>query len=94
MRVVVEFTGVSRILTRQSSVDLELAPNDTLQQVVISLAKKYPALIGEIFEKDGQSLIPTNVFSLNGVKTIHEDELSFRPHDGDKLILLSLLAGG
>ena len=94
MRVVVEFTGVSRMLTSQSSVELELAPDDTLQQVVISLAKKYPALIGEIFEKDGQRLIPTNVFSLNGVKTIHEDELSFKPHDGDKLILLSLLAGG
>ena len=94
MRVVVEFTGVTRMLTEQSSVDLELAPNDTLQQVIISLARQFPALIGEVFEKGGDSLIPTNVFSLNGEKIIHENELTFKPEDGDKLILLSLLAGG
>ena len=94
MRVVVEFTGVARMLTEQSSVDLELAPNDTLQQVIISLARQFPALIGEVFEKGGDSLIPTNVFSLNGEKIIHENELTFKPEDGDKLILLSLLAGG
>ena len=94
MRVVIEFTGVARMLTGQSSVDLELAPSDTLQQVVISLAKQFPALVGEVFEKSGESLIPTNVFSLNGEKIIHENELTFKPNDGDKLILLSLLAGG
>ena len=94
MRVVVEFTGVARMLTEQSSVDLELAPNDTLQQVIILLARQFPALIGEVFEKGGDSLIPTNVFSLNGEKIIHENELTFKPEDGDKLILLSLLAGG
>ena len=94
MRVVVELTGVARMLTGQSSVDLELAPDDTLQQVVISLARQFPALIGEVFEKSGENLIPTNVFSLNGEKIIHENELTFKPKDGDKLILLSLLAGG
>jgi molybdopterin converting factor small subunit len=94
MRVVVEFTGVSRMLTGQSEVDLILSSGDTLQQVITSLAKRYPALVGEVFEKSGQSLIPTNVFSLNGEKIIHENELTFKPMDGDKLILLSLLAGG
>ncbi|BBB47753.1 hypothetical protein Pelsub_P0980 [Pelolinea submarina] len=82
------------MLTGQSEVDLTLSSGDTLQQVITSLAKRYPALIGEVFEKGGQSLIPTNVFSLNGEKIIHENELTFKPMDGDKLILLSLLAGG
>ena len=51
MRVVVEFTGVARMLTGQSSVDLELAPDDTLQQVVISLARQFPALIAKYLKK-------------------------------------------
>ncbi len=94
MRVVIEFTGVSRMLTGKSNVDMDLNPGDTLQQIVISLAKQFPVLIGETFEKDGRNLIPTNVFSLNGEKIIHENELTFQPKDGDRLILLSLLAGG
>jgi molybdopterin converting factor small subunit len=94
MQVVIEFTGVSRMLTGKSDISMELDANDTLQQVVSSLAKQFPVLVGEVFEKGGQTLIPTNVFSLNGEKIIHENELTFKPKDGDKLILLSLLAGG
>ena len=55
MRVVIEFTGVARMLTGQSSIDLELAPSDTLQQVVISLAKQFPALVGEVFERTARA---------------------------------------
>lgn len=58
------------------------------------LANDYPALKGEVIEKDGKKLIPTNLFSLNGQKILHENNLDFTPNDGDKLILLSLLAGG
>lgn len=94
MSVVVEFTGISRMLTGQSDVSLTLVPGDSLRQVVSSLADLYPALLGEVIEKDGQNLIPTNVFSLNGEKILHENDLQFTPQNGDKLILLSLLAGG
>jgi hypothetical protein len=66
----------------------------TIQDVIIALGKHYPVLIGEIIEKDGKNLIPTNVFSLNGSKILQEGDSQYQPKDGDKLILLSLLAGG
>jgi molybdopterin converting factor small subunit len=94
MQINIEFTGISRVLTGQTSCTLALAPGDSLQQVVAALGIQYPALKGEILEKDGQKLIPTNLFSLNGEKILRESDLQFQPKDGDKLILLSLLAGG
>ena len=94
MQVEIEFTGVSRVLTGQTGCSLSLEQGDTLREVVIALARQYPQVIGEVIEKDGQNLIPTNLFSLNGKKILHESDLQFQPQDGDKLILLSLLAGG
>ena len=94
MNVDIEFTGVSRVLTGQPGCSLTLHPRDTIREVIIDLGKKYPALVGDIIAKDGQNLIATNVFSLNGKKILHESDLQFQPQDGDKLILLSLLAGG
>ncbi len=94
MQVQVEFTGVSRVLTGQSGCTLSLEPSGSILDVIIELARQYPAMVGEIFNKDGKSLIPTNVFSLNGKEILHEDDLQFQPKEGDKLILLSLLAGG
>jgi len=94
MQVEIEFTGVSRVLTGRTGCSLSLEQGNTLREVVIALARQYPQVIGEVIEKDGQNLIPTNLFSLNGKKILHESDLQFQPQDGDKLILLSLLAGG
>ncbi len=94
MNVNIEFTGVSRILTGQPGCTLSLAPNASIQDVIIELGKKYPALVGDIIGNDGRSLVATNLFSLNGKKILREGDLQFRPEDGDRLILLSLLAGG
>lgn len=94
MNVNIEFTGVSRVLTGQPGCSLTLNPGDTIREVIIALGKQYPALIGDIITKDGKNLVATNVFSLNGKRILHESDLQFQPADGDKLILLSLLAGG
>lgn len=94
MKVNIEFTGMSRILTGQQDCVLSLEPGNSLREIIIELANQYPALKGEVIEKDGRNLIPTNLFSLNGQKILHENNLDFTPQDGDKLILLSLLAGG
>ena len=94
MNVNIEFTGISRVLTGQSGCSLTLEPQDSIQEVIIALGKKYPSIVGDIIAKDGRNLVATNVFSLNGKKILHESDLQFQPQDGDKLILLSLLAGG
>ncbi len=94
MQVLVEFTGISRVLTSLQERPLTLEEGATLQDVVRTLAREYPVLVGDVIQADGESLIATNLFSLNGKKILHENDTQFQPQDGDKLILLSLLAGG
>jgi len=73
---------------------LDLQKGANIGDVVNALGKTCPQLLGEIIEKDGKSLIPTNIFSVNGEKIIHESDLQYQPDEGDRLILLSLLSGG
>ena len=93
-QVVVEFTGISRVLTRETEFPLSLAKGAAMGDVVQSIGKKYPSLVGEVIAKDGKTLIPTDLFSINGEQILHEKDLKFQPKNGDRLILLSLLAGG
>ena len=93
-QVVVEFTGISRVLTGETEFPLSLAKGAAMDDVVHSIGKKYPSLVGEVIAKDGKTLIPTNLFSINGEQILREKELRYQPKDGDRLILLSLLAGG
>ncbi|MDP2966735.1 MAG: MoaD/ThiS family protein [Pelolinea sp.] len=94
IQVFVEFSAISRVLTGQSEFSLNLKKGASIVDVVAALGKKFPQLLGQIIEKDGKALIPTNVFSVNGQRIIHESDTAFQPNDGDKLILLSLLSGG
>ena len=92
--MLVEFSAISRVLTGQSEFSLNLKKGASIADVVSVIGKKFPQLLGQIIEKEGHALIPTNVFSVNGQKIIHESDTAFQPNDGDKLILLSLLSGG
>jgi molybdopterin converting factor small subunit len=94
MQIKVEFSSISRVLTGRKEMMLDLQKGANVGDVISALGKAYPQLLGEIIEKDGKSLIPTNIFSVNGQKIIHESDLQFQPDEGDRLILLSLLSGG
>lgn len=93
-QVVIEFTGVSRMLTGQSEMKLKVRPGTAFSEIVKLLGKKFPSLVGQIIEKNGNDLIATNLFSLNGQRIIQESEMKESPNEGDRLILISLLAGG
>jgi len=94
MHVTVEFTGISRMLTGKTEIAIPLQQGGRLQDVVQQIGHRFPALIGEVINEDGRSMIPTNLFSINGEQILHEDQLDYQPKSGDRLILLSLLAGG
>ena len=94
IQVQVEFSAISRVLTGQSEFPLNLKKGASIADLIAALGKKFPQLLGQIIEKDGKALIPTNVFSVNGQKIIHETDTAYQPEDGDNLILLSLLSGG
>jgi molybdopterin converting factor small subunit len=94
IQVFVEFSAISRVLTGKSEFSLTLKKGASISDVVSKIGTKFPVLLGQIIEKDGKALIPTNVFSVNGQKIIHETDTAYQPDNGDKLILLSLLSGG
>jgi len=94
IQVLVEFTGISRVLTGKMEFQLSLADDAVLVDVVRVIGRKFPSLVGEVIEKDGETLIPTNLFSINGKQILNEKQMHYQPIDGDRLILLSLLAGG
>jgi len=94
IQVLVEFTGISRVLTGKKEYQLPLADGAGMMDVVRAIGRKFPPLVGEVIEKDGETLIPTNLFSVNGKQILNEKQLHYQPKNGDRLILLSLLAGG
>ena len=94
IQVLVEFTGISRVLTGKMEFQLSLTDGAVLVDVVREIGRKFPSLVGEVIEKDGETLIPTNLFSINGKQILNEKQMHYQPIDGDRLILLSLLAGG
>jgi len=93
-QVAVEFTGISRMLTGQSEMTIKIRQGTTFSEIVKLIGRKFPSMVGQIIDKDGSVFIATNLFSLNGQRIIQESEMKESPNEGDRLILISLLAGG
>ena len=94
IQVLVEFTGVSRMLAGVSELSLKIPPGTSFADIVNKIGLKFPSLVGQIIDKNGRDFIATNLFSLNGQRIIQEGEMNGTPTNGDRLILVSLLAGG
>jgi len=93
-QVVVEFTGISRMLTGQTAVAFKIPQSTTFSEIVKLIGHQFPSMVGQVIEKNGSVFIATNLFSLNGQSIIQESEMNQSPKEGDRLILISLLAGG
>ena len=94
IQVTIEFIGLSRILTHQKTLHLEIESTTTYRSIINLLAEKFPALSGQIITTDGQHLMDSNMISINGKHMIEEDAMESSPVDGDRIILMSILSGG
>ncbi len=94
MEVTVEFAGLSRVLTRQPRLTLKLGEDATYQQILQRLGELHPELVGEVINPSFRSLKASNMLSLNGKRMIQPDQMDQSPDEGDRLILMSILAGG
>jgi hypothetical protein len=94
MHVIVEFIGVSRILTKSQNVVLDIPENTTYNQIVKMIAEKQPALLGQLIDPENYQFYGSNMFHLNGEKMIPTKEMDQLAHDGDRLVLLSIFTGG
>jgi molybdopterin converting factor small subunit len=94
MHVHLELFGLSRIAAGTKELLLELEEGTTFRDVVKLLSEKYPDMIGNVINPDGETLHPPNIFNLNAKRMIHPDQMGECPSDGDRVILMSVSAGG
>ena len=94
MKITVELTGVARSIARQKIIEFSLGETDTYQDIIRELARRYPALIGILIDADGETFLSANMFIINGNMTTTAMVLHEKPHDVDRLILMSLVTGG
>jgi len=94
MNVEIEFIGISRLLTNTSKVTLSIDEKTTYHDLVISLAKKFPSLVGQIIKAGSFEFYPSNMFSINGKRMVKPDEMDHLVQAGDHLVVMSILAGG
>lgn len=93
MRVVVEFQGVSRVAAGVKETTLELPDNTTYKEIIRLLGQRYPGLVGTIIYADGERF-DANILDQATKQVIPQDRLDESPRDGDRLTLMSILAGG
>jgi len=94
MRVTVELLGLSRLAAGQKEITLDLDENATFRDIVRALARRYPAMIGNVIQPDGETLQRPNTFNQNARRMIQEKHMDEHPCDGDRIILMSISAGG
>jgi molybdopterin converting factor small subunit len=94
MHVHLELFGLSRITAGTKELSLELEEDTTFRDIVKLLSERYPDMIGNVINPDGETLHPPNIFNLNAKRMIQPDKMGECPSDGDRVILMSVSAGG
>lgn len=94
MEVNVEFAGLSRVITHDRSLSLTLDSDTTYRDILHMLADRYPDLVGNVIHPSRESLQSSNMLNLNGKHMISPNQMNKSPSDGDRIILMSVLAGG
>ena len=94
MLVQLEMLGLSRLVTGQKQVSLDLEQEATYRDIVRTLSERYPALIGNVIQSDRESLQAPNIFNLNARQMIQSKQMDNRLSEGDRIILMSMSAGG
>lgn len=94
MKIDLELFGVARLVARQKVICLEVAKGATFRDIVRALGARYPQMVGDVIRPDGESLQEPNIFNLNARSMIQQDQMDQCPSDGDRVILMSMSAGG
>ena len=94
MRVQVEFLGLSRLVSGQKEVSLEISPDTTFRDIVGILAQQYPEMVGNVVRPDRRTLQEPNIFNLNARKMVQSAQMDTVPSENDRIILMSMSAGG
>jgi len=94
MRIHAEFLGLSRFAAGVKEIALDLEEGTTFRDIVRMLGTRYPAMIGNVIQPDGETLQTPNILNLNAKRMIQANQMNDGPSDGDRIILMSVSAGG
>lgn len=94
MEVKVEFAGLSRVITHSRGLSLTLDQDATYRDILHLLADRYPDLVGNVIHPSCESLQSSNMLNLNGKHMVSPTQMNKSPSEGDRIILMSVLAGG
>jgi len=94
VRIHVELLGLSRLAAGAKEITLDLEEGTTFRDIVRLLGDRYPKMIGNVIQPDGETLQPPNIFNLNTKRMIQASRMDDSPSDGDRIILMSISAGG
>jgi len=94
MRVQIELFGLSRLIAGEREITLELPQGSTFRDVVRALVDRYPGMIGDVVQGDCETMQAPNILNLDGKRMIQPHQMDEGLHDGDRIILMSMSAGG
>jgi molybdopterin converting factor small subunit len=94
MHVQIEFLGLARLVTGEKELALEVKEGTTFRDLVRMLAEKYPQMIGNVIRPDRATLQEPNIFNLNAKRMIQSKQMDDAPEENDRIILMSMSAGG
>jgi len=92
MEFVVEFFGLPRRLSGVKETTVKVKQGATLRDIVIALAKKFPAFVGELIDPQTFDLEEPYFFNIDARYV--PSNLNYKPEEGKRLLLLFLEAGG
>lgn len=94
MRVHMEFLGLSRLAAGVKEIALDLEKGTTFRDIVRLLGTQYPTMIGDVIQPDGETLQVPNILNQNAKRMVQANQMDDSPNDGDRIILMSVSAGG
>lgn len=94
MHVNIELFGLPRIIAGEKIITLSLQDNASFRDVVRELAQRHPEMMGDVIKIDGETLQSPNILNLNGRRMVQPHQMDESIRDGDKLVLMSMSAGG
>ena len=88
----VEMWGLPREVSGMPEVEVKLADDASLRDVIAALKRQVPALEGSVICEGEDRLEDTCVFNIDGQFLLEDEKLRLK--DGDCLRLLTLATGG
>jgi hypothetical protein len=73
---------------------MEIDAGTTFHEILQRVSEQYPQLVGDVIQPNLRALKSSNMLNLNGKHMIQPSQMDQSPEHGDRLILMSILAGG